>query len=139
MFEAILQSMDVASYEPLLATALAEYARRYAAELLMTAKDCCLHAGRSRIAEEDIELATELHDGRLNWRDVRERVLSEAKEALNGRAIPPVSDHTFLHRSLLRHEFLSRNYTYVPGIEAYPEVWSFLLFYSYPNELDGLF
>ena len=40
MFEAILQSMDVASYEPLLATALAEYARRYAAELRMTAKDC---------------------------------------------------------------------------------------------------
>ena len=46
MFASVLQSMGIQSYDPLVATALSEYARRYAASLLLDARDFAAHANR---------------------------------------------------------------------------------------------
>lgn len=47
IFASILESMGIGNYDPLVTTALSEYARRYAASLISDAKIYALHAGRS--------------------------------------------------------------------------------------------
>ena len=46
MFSSILKSMGIQNYDPLVITALNEYARRYAGNLLSDAKDYAKHADR---------------------------------------------------------------------------------------------
>jgi histone H3/H4 len=47
IFASILESMGIDEYDPLVTTALSEYARRYAASLISDAKDYAAHAGRT--------------------------------------------------------------------------------------------
>jgi hypothetical protein len=46
IFTSIIQSMGIHNYDPLVITALNEYARRYAGSLLIDAKDYAEHADR---------------------------------------------------------------------------------------------
>jgi len=47
MFVNVLRSMGIQNYDPLVTTALNEYARSYTASLLIDAKDYAAHANRS--------------------------------------------------------------------------------------------
>jgi histone H3/H4 len=47
MFASILKSMGINNYDPLVTTALNEYARRYAGTLLLDAQDYAEHASRT--------------------------------------------------------------------------------------------
>ena len=47
MFVNVLRSMGIQNYDPLVTTALNEYARSYTASLLIDAKDFAAHANRS--------------------------------------------------------------------------------------------
>lgn len=49
MFASILKSMGINNYDPLVTTALNEYARRYAGTLLLDAQDYAEHASRTVI------------------------------------------------------------------------------------------
>ena len=51
IFSSILKSMGIQNYDPLVITALNEYARRYAGNLLTDAKDYAKHADRQVITE----------------------------------------------------------------------------------------
>jgi histone H3/H4 len=46
IFTSIIQSMGIHNYDPLVITALNEYARRYAGSLLLDANDYAEHADR---------------------------------------------------------------------------------------------
>jgi histone H3/H4 len=46
IFTSIIHSMGIHNYDPLVITALNEYARRYAGSLLLDAKDYAEHADR---------------------------------------------------------------------------------------------
>ena len=119
MFAALVGTMDVEA-EPQVARAVAEYARRYAGELLISAKDYSKHAGKRAIDDDDCALAMSHLDGRFNTRQVRRRVIRDAAKAANVRPLPAVPEHTVLHRLPPRPEVNARLYTFVPGIEAYP-------------------
>ena len=133
MFAAILSSMDVETSDPLVARALGEYARRYAAELLISLKDYSKHADISdisgvsnksgqRVSDKDLQIAINLHDQRVNKKDIRRRIINETQDSLNTKPLPSIPDHTYLHRLPARPDLISRTYTYVPGFEAYPKV-----------------
>lgn len=71
MFAALVKSMCVEQADPLVAKALAEYARRYVGELLISAKDYCNRRGeREKINEADVRLAMTLSNERINGREV---------------------------------------------------------------------
>ena len=119
MFAALVGTMDVEA-DPQVAKALAEYARRYAGELLIAAKDYSKHAGKRTLDEEDCVMAMSTLDGRFNTRQVRRRVIREAGKTVNGRPLPVIPEHTVIHRLPARPDLNARLYTFVPGVEAYP-------------------
>ena len=47
IFTSILESMGIDEYDPVVTTALSEYARRYASSLISDARDYAVHAGRT--------------------------------------------------------------------------------------------
>lgn len=119
MFAALVGTMDVEA-EPRVAKAVAEFARRYAGELLIAAKDYSKHAGKRAIDDDDCALAMSHLDGRFNTRQVRRRVIRDAAKSANARPLPIVPEHTVVHRLPPKPEMNARLYTFVPGIEAYP-------------------
>ena len=119
MFASLVSTMDVEA-EPQVAKAVAEYARRYAGELLIAAKDYSKHAGKRTIDDDDFALAMNHLDGRFNTRQVRRRVIRETAKSVNSRPLPAVPEHTVVHRLPPKPETNARLYTFVPGIDAYP-------------------
>jgi histone H3/H4 len=121
IFKSLLSTMDVEA-DALVVKALAEAARRYAGDLLISAKDYSKHANPNKraIDDDDFQLAMALQDSRVNRSQIRQRVIRESAETLNARPLPPIPDHTLYHRVPSKPDIISRTYTYVPGIEAYP-------------------
>ena len=64
MIRQVLSSMGLASteYDDSVVTVLAEYARRYASEILCDSMDYAEHAQRTEIEPQDVKLAVNLSD-----------------------------------------------------------------------------
>lgn len=94
----------------------------FASEILCDAKDYAGHAGRQELSAEDIAVALKLYDGHLTGVDQREQVLSELRATTNKKSITDFADSSVLHH-LPSNALLQRSHTYIPGLEAYGEVF----------------
>lgn len=125
--ENLLRSAGVDSADPLVATALQEYANRFASSLLCDAKDYANHAGHSDIEVGDAKIAVALADINIMSQDPRERAVTEAKAAINSIDLVKAVDDKTWHRNRYPKDptssdptrsLLQRTYTIVPSTEA---------------------
>lgn len=122
--EQVLASMGIDRYEPRLLNALGQYMRRLTEEVLNDTRKYSMHARKMEINVEDVHTATKLRDPRGFGLDSRIGILEIQKE-LNSKPlplqIPELDDHRL---PAAGRTFLARNYTFVPGSEAFPETIS---------------
>mmetsp|Transcript_8924 Transcript_8924/g.14835 ORF Transcript_8924/g.14835 Transcript_8924/m.14835 type:complete len:192 (+) Transcript_8924:147-722(+) len=118
-FLRILESMGIDKYDPLVPTALNEYATRLASELLKDARDYAAHAGRSDIEADDIKLAVKLSDSHCAGIDANENVQMHIQRQLQMKGLTQLADpESVLHR-YPQDMLMQRTFTFIPGAEAY--------------------
>ena len=118
-FESMLKMMGVDNYDTAVITALSEYTRRFASEILTDAKDYSQHAGHSEIDIADIKLAINLLDSRTTGINNKLKCIHEAADDINSRPLPLINTDNLL--GIQSHDLLRRTFSFVAGCEAYPE------------------
>ena len=126
MFRSVLASMGMApdSYDPALPEAMSMYSRRFASELMCDAKDYSEHAARADIEVDDVKLAANLTASRVLALDPRQSIANRIAADVNMKDLVQIMDkESALHKlpKQLYENLLQRNFTYVPGSEAYRE------------------
>lgn len=84
----------------------------------------------------DMKLAIHLYDRKLVDSEILGLKAAEIAEEINKRPLPHIPDYA--HRKIpgMGHSLLKRSYSYVPGSEAYPEVWTSSFVLTYMIVLD---
>lgn len=124
--ERILRSMGVDKFDPLVVSALQEYANRFASELVCDAKDYAAHAGHADVEIADAKAAVSLSSTYFLGPDPREKEALEKKQKVNKEGLaslvdakiwtryPGVTDKALDPSKAL----LQRSYTLVPSNQA---------------------
>ena len=124
--ERILRSMGVNQFEPLVVSALQEYANRFASELACDAKDYATHAGHADVEINDAKAAVSLSNTYFLGPDPREKEALDKKQRVNKEGLasmvdakiwtryPGVTDKTIDPSKSL----LQRSYTLVPSNQS---------------------
>ncbi len=81
--EPILASMGIESYDPLVVTALKEYAHTFAGDILCDATDYCRHRGKGEIEVADAKLAMNLTKNLNVAVTPQERIINETRDMIN--------------------------------------------------------
>jgi hypothetical protein len=110
------------TYDPLVLSALSEYAKRLATDILCDAKDYSSHAGHADIEVSDAKLALKLYDSRIAGVDTRLKHLHDMKNELNSKPLPPIPSSCRERLFPAEYNLLNRTYTLISGAEAYPKV-----------------
>ena len=116
--ETILSSMGVDNYDPLVVTALKEYAHTFAGEILCDATDYARHRGKGEIEIADAKLAMNLTKNLNVAVTPQERIINDTRDMIN--RIP-------LHKLIPQETFGSR----------YPKERMYTTIISSPAALPG--
>ena len=114
MFESIIESMNVTSYDPLVVAALGEYSHRYAIDLLSDAKDYAVHANRHEITLDDIMLAISSREAETAKREAQNALALENKSSINNKELPQIPITTAFHWPK-NGNVLTQSVTYMPA------------------------
>mmetsp|Transcript_31652 Transcript_31652/g.30169 ORF Transcript_31652/g.30169 Transcript_31652/m.30169 type:complete len:202 (+) Transcript_31652:182-787(+) len=124
IFTSIIQSMGIHNYDPLVITALNEYARRYAGSLLIDAKDYAEHADRPEMELEDMQIAVKLSDERTLGLDPRQRLIQGIERDINtgeNRDLLKLLNKESVLNRYPPGAYKQRCYSYIPGIDSFQE------------------
>lgn len=117
VFEIIMKQADTTldHADPSVIAALGEYARRYASELLLDAKDYANHSGRHDISAEDLKLAIRFHDSQVQGTP---SALSNVRADLINRQPLTEIPETYTYSWPADDHLLVQSHTYVPAAQA---------------------
>lgn len=118
--EQILASMGIDQYEPRLLNALGQYMRRLTEEVLNDTRKYSQHARKAEIDVDDVHTTSQLRDPRNFGLDAKIGII-EIQRELNAKPLPLPIPEDAHQRLPTGRTHLARNFTFVPGSEAYPE------------------
>eukprot|EP00607_Mallomonas_marina_P011108 CAMPEP_0182424046 /NCGR_PEP_ID=MMETSP1167-20130531/10190_1 /TAXON_ID=2988 /ORGANISM="Mallomonas Sp, Strain CCMP3275" /LENGTH=206 /DNA_ID=CAMNT_0024603545 /DNA_START=140 /DNA_END=760 /DNA_ORIENTATION=- len=116
----LLASMGIKNYDAVVVRALSQYMRRHAAEILCSAKSYSNMAQKPEIDVLDVIRAIETHDATSAQRlEARGNEMQELQKEINSCPLPSIPDTE--EKRLPSWGLVARNYSFIPGWEAYPE------------------